>query len=617
MVVPTYFALGMALPLVVAALLFGLIRLKSPLVVVPFSNLLHRKPALLRYLVSYGELLFLAVVILGNGLVLHHQYIKRHKVTANATTTIKNFGTALGFVGLFNMVFLALPASRHSFWMEWLNIPFARGVKYHRWLGIATITTLLAHTGLFVAYYIRANASLAMLFPCFDCNIAKTGKDNWVNFFGLLSMLCMVIMGLTSLPIVRRKYYSVFYATHFLFIPATFLAVLHWGPITYFLFATIVLYLVNRIYSSATVAAPVSLDHAVALTQVTHLTVHCAAGYTPGDAVWLKVPALSKTQWHPFSVASTPLHTPGRLTLYIKCLGKWTSGLHTYIQACEAKNVQPIIYMDGGYTPAAPIPSSHSDVVFIGGGIGITPLMGQLLHVLHTNPHQMLWLVWHVRRVDLLVQFQAWLLEIEALAASTGTRLHIRLHVTQEASSSVDIVSATLSGLEPNMAVHDTHAPQEPRPYAHLSTTKRLLVLLLAFACSGAALAAVKYGEPIQAQNAAWWPLQRFVEVVVVVAGAYAGYFVTRLPQGKVDTPTANDVVVEDGKVTLDTEGFVAHFNVQFERAVWSTVFADVAASAAATVGVYVSGPMSLVRAVDAHAQGKRGFHVRHDEFHM
>ncbi|KAH9134029.1 hypothetical protein AeNC1_019537, partial [Aphanomyces euteiches] len=65
--------------------------------------------------------------------------------------------------------------------------------------------------------------------------------------------------------------------------------------------------------------------------------------------------------------------------------------------------------------------------------------MGQLVHILHTHPNQTVWLIWHVRRSDMLLQFRGWLREVEELAASTGGRVNLRLHVTQEHANALNV----------------------------------------------------------------------------------------------------------------------------------------------------------------------------------
>ncbi|KAF0708828.1 hypothetical protein AaE_013075 [Aphanomyces astaci] len=615
MVMPTYFFFGMVLPVVVAGVLFTFLQAKTPIGPSPLAPFLHRKPKLFKCLVSYGEILFVVVVVTLNVLVCYYEFVKRYKATNHTADTFKNVGTALGFTSLINLVLIALPATRHSFWMEWLNIPYAHGLKYHRWISVLTIVTLMAHLVCFLVYY-AILGKLMKLLPCANCDIATDGMTNWEYFFGILSVLCFVVMAVTALPYVRRHYYSVFYATHFLFIPASLFAVFHWGNIIYFLFASMVLYLTNLMLSRASTSTPVTLKHAAQLSsEVVEITFKCVTGYSPGDAVWIKVPALSKTEWHPFSIASTPLETPGLLTIYVKSLGKWTTGLHHYIRDCHEKNVQPIIYMDCGYKSAPQIPATHSDVVFVGGGIGITPLMGQLVHILRSHPSQTAWLIWNVRHKDMLVGFQSWLHHIETVG---GNRLKIRLHVTQDDTTSFDVDATTKQSIPGNFDVHNG-APIESRPYSHVSTVKRVLLLLLAFAFSGGLLIAVTYGNKIQSTPPRLWLVQRLVQYCVVVFGCFLAYGVTKFVNERPRQPLLPGAgeFSSDGKVPLTAHELTAHFNVQSGRTNLADVFHEIEASAASTVGVYVSGPKSLIKAVDAQGQGIRKFQIRHEVFEL
>ncbi|KAF0703820.1 Aste57867_7498 [Aphanomyces stellatus] len=615
MVMPTYFWFGMVLPSVAGALgVFALsVKPAAAKQILPatVTAFLHRKPTLLRSLVSYGELLFLAVVVTGNVLVFHYQYIKRHKPTSPTNTTISNVGTALGFVGLFNLVFLALPATRHCFWMEWLNIPFARGVKYHNWLSVVTIFTLAVHSAFFVTFYIRSQSSVLPLLPCTDCDVGTKGMTNWEYFFGILAMLCFLVIAATSLPYVRRHHYALFKATHYLFIPASLFVTLHWVNILYFLNATIVLYLVNRMYSNATVTAPVLVDNAVALpAAIVRLTVRCATPYTPGDTVWLHAPALSKTQWHPFSIASSPLTAPHSITIYVRSIGAWTTRLHAYTKACDSAGTTPLLYMDGGYTPASSIPATHAAVVFVAGGIGITPFMGQITTILHTQPHQNVWLVWHVRTAEMLKQFQPWLVSLEP------SRVHVQLHVTQDPLAEFEHFDNGTDRLLGHTAEEefDVATPRvEARPYAHLSTTKRMLLLVLAFGLSGGLLALVKYGNKIQTPRANLWPIQRIVEWCVVVGGCYVAYVITYI--GKVSTAVP-DIASTEMTTLASIE---SHFHVQKGRVVWSELASTIRGSVSPneTIGVFVSGPKSLGKAVDATFQDLSNVHVRHETFEL
>ncbi|CAK4238483.1 unnamed protein product, partial [Aphanomyces euteiches] len=106
------------------------------------------------------------------------------------------------------------------------------------------------------------------------------------------------------------------------------------------------------------------------------------------------------------------------------------------------------------------------------------------------------------------------------------------------------------------------------------------------------------------------WQPHRVVEFVVLVASAY----IVSIPAISND---ASDAKLD--KKFMDTADFMTHYNVQFNRAVWSDVFREVDVNTAqdATVGVYVSGSKALTQAVDFELQGKSKFHVRNEEYEM
>ncbi|OQR84246.1 hypothetical protein ACHHYP_13670 [Achlya hypogyna] len=608
MTMPTYFFFGVVLPVLVSFLLVRFVTKGVPAPVPHVSHWLQRKPRFVYSLVSYGEILFLIVVVVGNILFFYYFYSARVNAKSTYDMKISVAAKTLGFSCLYNMAFLALPATRHCFWMEWLGIPYAHGIKYHRWLGIATILTLFFHMVFYIKDYANDDDLLGLL-PCFNCDIGDKGRQNWVNAFGWLSGIAMFAMGVTSLPFIRRRFYNVFYVTHLLFLPAAYFAVLHWGNIVFWLFTTMVLYIVNRMMSSATIQAPVVVQKAAAYPhEVTELTFEVATSYQAGDVVYLKVPAVSKTQWHPFSVASTPLHTPGSLTVYIKTLGKWSGQVHEYVRQCVAAGVDPVVYMDGGYVSPALVPASYEKVVFIGGGIGVTPLMAQILHVLYTQPHQEVHLIWHVRDIHMMAQFQQWFHEVTAISS----RLHLHLHVTQKsAASAAAPVMATTT--------FDLKAPSVPaRPYTNLPVWRQVLLMTLAFLFSGGLLVIVHYGNKIQQVKASYWPLQRFVEFVVMVVGAYWAYVVVLVKPFLPVTGIKVDNVAKEPVMSL--EAFAERYEVKYSRMDWVDFFTTLSNGAEKVytpkIGVYVSGPKTLSRAIDAVANTPL-YAVHHEEFEM
>nr|CCA25834.1 conserved hypothetical protein [Albugo laibachii Nc14] len=104
--------------------------------------------------------------------------------------------------------------------------------------------------------------------------------------------------------------------------------------------------------------------------------------YQAGQFVYLNVPAISRLQWHPFTIASSPAADPQRLILLLKPLGTWTQRLLVYLKECEAQKVTPIMHLDGFYgTSLQPI-FDHPKLCMVTGGIGVTPAIPILEDIL-------------------------------------------------------------------------------------------------------------------------------------------------------------------------------------------------------------------------------------------
>ena len=67
-------------------------------------------------------------------------------------------------------------------------------------------------------------------------------------------------------------------------------------------------------------------------TQVTHLVLTRPKRFTyqPGDYIFLKIPAIAKYEWHPFTISSSP-EQQGQIWVHVRSVGTWTNKLHTFI----------------------------------------------------------------------------------------------------------------------------------------------------------------------------------------------------------------------------------------------------------------------------------------------
>lgn len=77
--------------------------------------------------------------------------------------------------------------------------------------------------------------------------------------------------------------------------------------------------------------------------------------YAPTSMLFVKIPSISKFQWHPFSITSSSNIEDDRLSLIIKCQGPWTNSLYNKIQSLEDASSADMkslpIMVEGPYGP--------------------------------------------------------------------------------------------------------------------------------------------------------------------------------------------------------------------------------------------------------------------------
>ena len=98
--------------------------------------------------------------------------------------------------------------------------------------------------------------------------------------------------------------------------------------------------------------------------------------FRAGQYAELKIPALSKVQWHPFTIASAP-HEP-EMVFFVKALGDWTRRLHELVKYSSSVRPSPSesileARIRGPYGSCSEHVGQHDQIVLIGGGVGSTP----------------------------------------------------------------------------------------------------------------------------------------------------------------------------------------------------------------------------------------------------
>jgi len=139
--------------------------------------------------------------------------------------------------------------------------------------------------------------------------------------------------------------------------------------------------------------------------------------YEMGQYFFINIPELSILEWHPFSISSAP--SDSYITHHIKMMGtnQWTGKLAKYIKQIEKSDSKKalkrvVMNIDGPY--GSPLRASqYNGILFVAGGIGITPIHSCFRHIYKTlteNPSAYPGLVkvrllWMTRKNDRFLDF--------------------------------------------------------------------------------------------------------------------------------------------------------------------------------------------------------------------
>lgn len=291
----------------------------------------------------------------------------------------------------FNGALVLVPMLRYT--LTWVRrrrwghlLPVDDGIEIHRLVGEVMFGLALVHSA---AHVINI--------------VAHAGVGAWAklaNLTGLVLLWTFVMMWLFSRERVRRSgSFEAFHFTHMLYFVWLGLMLVH-GPV-FWMWVVLpgVGYLVERIVRAGSRSQPTTLVEAKILPSgVTRLDIARPRGfaYLPGDYVFVRIPAIARHEWHPFTLTSAP-EDPHRLTVHVRSLGNWTGALHDYFSPPGSepppgvrtpRRRRPLppdrprrglpVFVDGPYGTPSSSMLERRHVVMIGAGIGVTPFASVL-----------------------------------------------------------------------------------------------------------------------------------------------------------------------------------------------------------------------------------------------
>ena len=311
--------------------------------------------------------LFVAVWTLANVLLFTSGML--HQKAGRSVDWISEVGRAATGPIEFDGAIVLFPVMRRLLtWIRrtWLGriLPVDEAVSFHRMVGHALFALCVVHGVASLIGYGRGSRPF----------LAQLMSERALTGVALLTLFA--VMWVCAWQRVRRSArFELFYFTHLLYVGWFALAIAHapgflgWAALALlglFVEATV------RVKRRASATAIVS-GHPLR-SGVTRLAIRRPQGFShrAGDYLFLRVPAIARHEWHPFTITSAPESTV--LTVHVRSLGNWSSALRRRMQENPVGPGQELVaYVDGAYgSPSGHVFESRH-AVLIGAGIGVTP----------------------------------------------------------------------------------------------------------------------------------------------------------------------------------------------------------------------------------------------------
>jgi predicted ferric reductase/Ca2+-binding EF-hand superfamily protein len=282
-------------------------------------------------------------------------------------------GRGLGLLLDFNGALILLPTLRRLLTRVRASllgkvIPVDSAVDFHRYVGHTLFALAVAHASCFTVAYAGGHTQSSVV------DLLGTSR----GLTGFLLLAVFASMWLFALGFVRRtRHFELFYFTHLLYVAWLALAIAHAPSFALWVGVPLVGLLVEQGSRLVRRAPEQRVVSSVTLrSSVTRLELERPRGFdfSAADYVFLRIPAVSKREWHPFTLSSAPERD--HLVVHVRSLGNWTRRLRELVE--RQPNAPLVAYVDGPYgTPSARIFSARV-AVLIGGGIGVTPFASVL-----------------------------------------------------------------------------------------------------------------------------------------------------------------------------------------------------------------------------------------------
>jgi len=231
----------------------------------------------------------------------------------------------------------------------------------------------------------------------------EVGLSSIAGFTGLVMVMVKFVMYTSSLELIRRSYFEVFWYTHHMFIIFYAALLPHGtgrflqgitatgrystgGAVVYkWVAVPLFLYFFERLLRWYRSTLRVEL---VKIVQHPSKTVEIQMRrkgfvHDAGQYIFIQCSNVSPLEWHPFTLTSSP--EEDFFSLHIRVVGDWTMALTKHV-GCNwdardgliTPNPNTVLKVDGPFGTSSEDASTYEVSVFVGAGIGVTPFASLL-----------------------------------------------------------------------------------------------------------------------------------------------------------------------------------------------------------------------------------------------
>ncbi|KAL1552849.1 ferric-chelate reductase (NADH) [Salvia divinorum] len=284
----------------------------------------------------------------------------------------------LGYIGNTCYAFLFFPVTRGSSLLPLVGLTSDSSIKYHIWLGHLSSVLFTLHSVGFVIYWWAMSDQMYLMLEWSSTYLS--------NVAGVIAVVLLLVIWVTSLQRVRRKMFELFFYAHHLYTIYLFFYMFHVG-VAYLcmILPGIFLFLIDRYLRFLQSRERTRLDSARLLPNGTmELTFakNPRLSYNTASTLFVRVPSICKLQWHPFTVISNSNMEKNKLSVAIKSHGGWTQKLYKHL-SMSLDHLQ--VSTEGPYEPASSHFLSHESLVMISGGSGIAPFISIIREIIHKS----------------------------------------------------------------------------------------------------------------------------------------------------------------------------------------------------------------------------------------